>query len=835
MATGNKKKSGQRTSASKRTGGKSSQVEQRSGVYAIVLFALSILFLCIVLIPSGPEGGLWGLLREVIFGVFGFCAFILPLLFIYMTVVSSMEKDFSRINVKVIEISVMVFLIATAVSVFSSDGKTDFSDVVRNAYDVYRFEGSVLGSGVIGSILGFLLLTVTGWSKAAACAIILILIFAFILLISGLTLARFFSGIWKPVEKTKDYASEKYVEYSERREAVRADRANRIDTIDPATDLTPDKKVKDIPTLEETENQPVPDISKTPDTVTETVASPSAVIDDLIKKENAGKEKKQSESVSSESEKEFTKEVEKNSSGIKKDYILPPISCLKKGSGSEGVLNETELKANAEKLVETLRSFGVETRIVGFSRGPSVTRYEIQPAAGVKISKITNLADDIALNLAASGVRIEAPIPNKPAVGIEVPNRTRHGVSLREIIDTDDFRNADSKLNIALGKDITGNNIYADLQKMPHLLVAGTTGSGKSICLNTMIISILYNATPDEVKLILVDPKQVEFIKYNGIPHLLVPVVSNANKAAGALAWAVTEMLKRYAKFAEKGVRDIAGYNSVCEPLGEEKMPQVVIFIDEFSDLMMAAPNEVEDSVCRLAQMARAAGMHLVIATQRPSVDVITGVIKSNIPSRIALTVKSNVESRIMLDEGGAEKLLGKGDLLYNPISAIKPIRVQGAFVSDKEIEDVVNFIKKQGEGSYDDEVNQEMERLAASKDKKKSADADVGDSDSDEMLPKAIEVVVEAQQASTTLLQKKLKLGYARASRIVDELEERNIIGPYEGSKPRKVLITKQQWMEMNALSANDNGYVGSNDEPEENVMDKVISESESNGVSIF
>ena len=405
---------------------------------------------------------------------------------------------------------------------------------------------------------------------------------------------------------------------------------------------------------------------------------------------------------------------------------------------------------------------------------------------------------------------------------------------MREIIDTDECRNADSKLNIALGKDITGNIIYADLQKMPHLLVAGTTGSGKSICLNTMIISILYNATPDEVKLILVDPKQVEFIKYNGIPHLLVPVVSNANKAAGALAWAVTEMLKRYAKFSEKGVRDIAGYNSVCEPLGEEKMPQVVIFIDEFSDLMMAAQNEVEDSVCRLAQMARAAGMHLVIATQRPSVDVITGVIKSNIPSRIALTVKSNVESRIMLDEGGAEKLLGKGDLLYNPISAIKPIRVQGALVTDEEIENVVSFIKKQGEGTYDDEVNQEMERLAASKDKKKSVDTDAGDSESDEMLPKAIEVVVEAQQASTTLLQKKLKLGYARASRIVDELEERNIIGPYEGSKPRKVLITKQQWMEMNALSNDDVPLVSSvNSDSDDD--DEVISESESNGISIF
>ncbi|MBO4339205.1 MAG: DNA translocase FtsK [Clostridia bacterium] len=741
-----------------------------------------------------------------------------------------MEKDFSKINLRVFGAVALVFFIAAAVSIFSSDGKIEFTDAVRNAYDTYRYDGSVLGSGVIGAAFGFLMLTITGWSKAAAGAIVIILIFALALLISGLTLARFFKGLWKPVEKTKNFANEKYVEYSERREE-RADRANRIDTIDPATDLTPDKKVKDIPTLEETENSS-PDSAAQP-AVTETV-SPSAVIDDIIKKTNAAEEKKAKAEEAKKSEKEFAEEVEKNSNEKKKDYVFPPISCLKKGSGSDGILNEAELKANAEKLVETLRSFGVETKIVGLSRGPSVTRYEIQPAAGVKISKITNLADDIALNLAASGVRIEAPIPNKPAVGIEVPNRTRAGVSLREIIDTDDFRNADSKLNIALGKDITGGIVYADLQKMPHLLVAGTTGSGKSICLNTMIISILYNATPDEVKLILIDPKQVEFIKYNGIPHLLVPVVSNPNKAAGALAWAVTEMLKRYAKFAEKGVRDIAGYNSVCEPLGEEKMPQVVIFIDEFSDLMMAAPTEVEDSVCRLAQMARAAGMHLVIATQRPSVDVITGVIKSNIPSRIALTVKSNVESRIMLDEGGAEKLLGKGDLLYNPISAIKPVRVQGAFVSDKEVEDVVNFIKKQGESSYDDEVNQEMERLAASKDKKKTVDTDSDDSEADEMLPKAIEVVVEAQMASTTLLQRKLKLGYARAARIVDELEARNIVGPYEGSKPRKVLISKQQWMEMNALSNDDNGYQGSYEAAEE-AENEVISESEATGNNIF
>ena len=469
---------------------------------------------------------------------------------------------------------------------------------------------------------------------------------------------------------------------------------------------------------------------------------------------------------------------------------------------------EAELKQTAKKLEETLSSFGVETRTVGICSGPSVTRYEIQPAAGVKISKITNLADDIALNLAASGVRIEAPIPNKAAVGIEVPNRNRRMVTMREVIDQPQYKNAKSKLNVALGKDITGEFVYSDLTKMPHLLIAGTTGSGKSVCLNSMIVSILYNATPEEVKLLMIDPKQVEFTIYNGIPHLLVPVVSDPRKASGALAWAVTEMLTRYKTFSENSVRDIAGYNSICESQGKKKMPQIVIFIDELSDLMMAAPNEVEDSICRLAQMARAAGMHLVIATQRPSVDVITGIIKANIPSRISLSVSSQVDSRTIIDSVGAEKLLGNGDMLYYPVGIPKPIRVQGCFLSDKEVENVVTHIKQQAQSVYDDDVMKEIDKNAANTGGKKkdssvsSSDADGSDGPADEMLPKAIEAVIEAQSASTTLLQRKLKLGYARAARIVDELEERGIIGPYEGAKPRKVLITKQQWYEMNALA---------------------------------
>ncbi|MGN1169569.1 MAG: DNA translocase FtsK, partial [Acutalibacteraceae bacterium] len=397
--------------------------------------------------------------------------------------------------------------------------------------------------------------------------------------------------------------------------------------------------------------------------------------------------------------------------------------------------------------------------------------------------------------------------PNKSAVGIEVPNKSRATVSLREIIETPQYETqvSKSKLAVALGRDITGEAVIADLAKMPHLLIAGTTGSGKSVCLNSMIVSLLYNASPDEVKLLMIDPKQVEFTVYNGIPHLLVPVVSDPRKAAGALGWAVTEMLKRYKMFSEKNVRDIKGYNRLARADDTmTEMPHVVIFIDELSDLMMAAPNEVEDSICRLAQMARAAGMHLVIATQRPSVNVITGIIKANIPSRIALSVSSQIDSRTIIDAAGAERLLGNGDMLFNPVGLSKPVRVQGCFLSDTEVENVVNFIKEQESSSYDDEVMEEIERQAAAENKKNSSSSDDSDSDepADEMLPKAIEVVVENQMASTTLLQRKLKLGYARAARLMDALEEKGIVGPFEGAKPRAVLISKQQWMEMNALA---------------------------------
>lgn len=492
------------------------------------------------------------------------------------------------------------------------------------------------------------------------------------------------------------------------------------------------------------------------------------------------------------------------------EYKKPPIACLNPPKPGMKNYDPAELKSNGERLIAALNSFNVQASIVDVVPGPTVTRYELSPAPGVKISKFVGLSDDLALHMAApAGLRIEAPIPNKAAIGIEIPNKNKVTVTFREIIDNEKFLNSKSKLNVALGKDIAGDIIFSDIAKMPHLLVAGTTGSGKSVCLNTMIMSILYNATPDEVKIILIDPKQVEFGVYNGLPHLLVPVVSDPRKASGALGWAVTEMLSRYKTLNANGVRDIVAYNSLCEERDDlVKMPQIVIFIDELSDLMTVAPAEVEDSIQRLAQMARAAGMHLVVATQRPSVDVITGVIKANIPSRIALTVKSQIDSRTIIDSAGAEKLMGYGDMLYYPVGVPKPIRVQGAYLSDKEIENVVEFIKSNQTATYDDSVQQEIERQAAAEKKKGAAGADASESSAldknDDLLMRAIELFVSApEKASISALQRHLSLGFAKAGRLMDTLEEKGIVGPTEGSKPRKVLITKAQWYEMSAMSS--------------------------------
>ncbi len=483
------------------------------------------------------------------------------------------------------------------------------------------------------------------------------------------------------------------------------------------------------------------------------------------------------------------------------EYEKPPIFLLKKGH-SVAANADDELRTNRERLESTIKSFGVSARIVDTTRGPTVTRYDLELDQGVKLSRLTNLAGDIALALGVVSVRI-APIPDKiSTVGIEVPNKTVSTVYLRDIIDSPRFASSKSKLSFAIGKDIAGQAVVGNISKLPHLLIAGTTGSGKSVCMNSLIISLLYKSDPDEVKLIMIDPKMVELGVYNGIPHLYIPVVTDPKKAAGALQWAVTEMLKRYRLFSELGVRSLEAYNEHLTENGQPKMPSIVVVIDELADLMLVASKDVEESICRVAQMGRAAGMHLVIATQRPSADVITGLMKANIPSRIAFAVSSALESRIILDNAGAEKLIGMGDMLYAPIGCGKPLRVQGAFVSDEERDQIVQFIKRQSTAQYSEDVIAQIEKAAEDKGSNGKGHADDdepgGKPEYDELLPQAVDVIFDTKQASVSMLQRRLKLGYSRAARIVDQMEEMGIIGPFEGSKPRQILITREQWLEM-------------------------------------
>ena len=503
-----------------------------------------------------------------------------------------------------------------------------------------------------------------------------------------------------------------------------------------------------------------------------------------------------------ESAQQVVAEIEQNKAALKPVYCFPPIDLLKPPARSvvDGTL---EMKENSKRLNETLASFKIDAHIVNVTRGPSVTRYEVELDKGVRLNKLTSCADDIALSLGASGVRIAAVPGRISVVGIEVPNRAVTNVNLREVIDSPEFNKSKSKSTFAVGKDIGGSCIVANIAKMPHMLIAGTTGSGKSVCMNSIIISLLYKASPEDVKLIMVDPKMVELGIYNGIPHLLIPVVTDPKKAAGSLQWAVTEMLRRYKMMSEAGVRDLESYNSMIasEEIEGEKLPQIVVIIDELADLMLVAAKEVEDSICRIAQMGRASGMHLIIATQRPSADVITGLMKANIPSRIAFSVASAMESRIILDTMGAEKLVGKGDMLFSPIGTGKPQRVQGCFVTDGEVESVANYVKQHYVADYDQQVLEEIEKKAVQTGKK-AATADpepsADEMEGDEMLPAAVDVILETGQASVSMLQRRLKLGYARAARIVDEMEEKGIVGPFQGSKPRAILITKEQWASM-------------------------------------
>ena len=842
---------------------------------SVILFCSALLLLAFCVIPGGS---VWEIIRQqVLFGTFGVLAFLMPVLLGYVAILCAREKLYEKGNIgRIIGVSVFILFLSSFIHIVAND--FDYFEnytILEQISDVYEQGLAISNGGLFGAILGGGIVLACG-AKAPAVVLVSIISFGTLMILTGTSLAKLIGTVEKPVKK----AGDKIAEHKERRRLENEEYARReAEEIfdDRGVDFTPDYPDEFIPVEEEVrEDSPI--IPPEVDDIEDYSFDPSEIVmppvitgvkggsTGISKKRNriraldidyvedgrsVVEETPEVEVVQPEIQekppviRQATRKTEPKSqkqanafevsetafvstrSGKSKPYKYPPMSCLSTPDGSQKVDYSKELQSNGQHLIDVLKNFGVDAKICEICRGPSVTRYEIQPAPGVRISKITGLSNDIAMNMAASGVRIEAPIPNKSAVGIEIPNRNRTMVLLKEIIDTAEYRKSDSKLNVALGKDITGNIICADIAKMPHLLIAGTTGSGKSVCINSMIVSLLYNATPDEVKLLMIDPKQVEFTVYNGIPHLLVPVVSDPRKAAGALAWAVTEMLNRYKLFSERNVRNIKGYNKFCEANPDiPKMPQIVIFIDELSDLMMAAPNEVEDSICRLAQMARAAGMHLVIATQRPSVNVITGVIKANIPSRISLSVSSQIDSRTIIDTAGAEKLLGNGDMLFNPVGMSKPLRVQGAFLSDAEVENVVDFIKSQKEGSYDEDIIEEIEKHSVNEKKRAGYDVeDDDDDDADEMLPDAIRVVVDMQAASTTMLQKKLKLGYARASRIIDDLEERGIIGPSEGAKPRKVLLSKQEYMEMNALSTDGKinmNKSGSQPESEEDYNDE-------------
>jgi len=786
---------------------------------SVIWFAVAVFLICVVFIKGQ---NIWTALHNFMFGVFGITAYFYPFYLAAIAVLYAMDKAKERLGIKIISSGILVLFISAAVDIFSRGKAVGFGEHLKNAYNL----GTELKSGgFLGALIGEPLSLAFG--KTGAAITVILLIFVFLMVITGTTLISLFKTVAKPVKTISEQAENAYQEHLERNATVGNDKEGSKKKIkvlkgfnvDIPVDDIPENRPKDNESLDAKQRKVVSSyygeenadevISKNESIHNETEEKKSEkhIRKALQAVEEEQDTEKEKETIKIDFEEETSKVEEEISSGISMEvdegYKFPPLSLLKAPSFANGRSAAAELDNTAEHLVETLRSFGVETRIVDISRGPTVTRYELQPCAGVKISKITNLADDIALNLAAAGVRIEAPIPNKAAVGIEVPNKTSAVVGVREIIESPEFTNSKSKLTVAMGKDISGNVIVTDIAKMPHGLIAGATGSGKSVCINSIIMSILYKATPEEVKLLMIDPKVVELGVYNGIPHLLVPVVTEPRKAAGALGWAVGEMEKRYQMFADRGVRNLEGYNEFVKKLTDEPevkpLPHIVIIIDELADLMMTAPREVEDSINRIAAKARAAGMHLLIATQRPSVDVVTGVIKANIPSRIAFAVSSQVDSRTILDSIGAEKLLGRGDMLFSSKESSKPNRLQGCFVSDEEVEGVVSYIKSGGKSDYDDNIMFEIERQASiEKQKKTGLPEDAPDEDP--MLNEAIRVVVENGQASTSLLQRKLKLGYARAARIVDEMETRGVVGAYEGSKPRKVLITMDQLMEREA-----------------------------------
>ncbi len=793
MAT---KRKGTKNSAPKKQNKRTERISDGNRqLHSVIWFAVAIFLLCVVFIEGQ---NIWTFIHNFIFGIFGVTAYFYPFLLGFIAVMFATDKMGSSIKARLIEGSAIVILIGAVIDVFTlKEPDISFFEHLTGAYE----NGILLkNGGFLGALIGKPIYLAFG--KTGAAITLILMIFVLLMLLTSTTLITLFKTMASPVVSVKKHAEEIYTQYTEEQQ-------NKQFNIDIPVDDGPKERKNARMRMSPKQRRLVDayhgkEITPEPEEVTypdgsedkEKISSALKTAEEEIVEINFKEETEV-----------FTEEVAELDSSTDKGYVFPPLTLLKEPTASSGGIGQ-DTTTTAEHLVETLKSFGVETRIVDISRGPTVTRYELQPCAGVKISRITALADDIALNLAAGNVRIEAPIPNKAAVGIEVPNKEKNAVTIREILEAPEFMSAKSKLTVALGKDISGNIITTDISKMPHGLIAGATGSGKSVCTNSIIISLLYKNTPDELKLLLIDPKTVEFEPYNGIPHLMVPVVTDPRKAAGALGWAVGEMEKRYKMLSDRKVRNIEEYNEVVDGLVDEpeveKMPYIVIMIDEFADLMQTASKEVEDHIARLAAKARAAGIHMILATQRPSVDVITGVIKANIPTRIALTTSSQIDSRTIIDQAGAEKLLGRGDMLFNPVGTSKPSRLQGCFVSNEEIKAVVDFVKGDRTACYNEDVMNEIERQAAIEKKQRTGVEEDGP-DEDPMLKDAIRVVVENGLASTSLLQRKLKLGYARAARIIDEMEQRGIVGGYEGSKPRKVLITQDQLLEMEATGSDE------------------------------
>lgn len=775
----------------KRTYTKKKQNETRIDLAVVSMIIISILLAVLIYTSSGYIGKT---LSPLLGGIMGWMKYILPIGTLAIAINLACEKK-ETLSPKLVQYGIFLACIAVIMCIYqistgNIDMNKDFGNVLNQAYNLGEKN---IGGGAIGAIIAIPVIQLLGMTGAVILAIgvaILVLIFMF-----GIHPAKLITDAIENMEERKEERRNLNLEEDEE-ELDKKERTKRIDK--KALRRNSNKESIDIPLDDQITinlNDKHGKLKKydhsgddlLPLGMEEKNKTSPNELENIFKTEQEVKEEK-------------TKEVlvlEHTLTSEDENYEFPPIELLSEGKTTGLKGGKKAIADNATKLQKTLYSFGVSAKVENVSVGPAITRYELKPAEGVRVSKIANLADDIALNLAAESIRIEAPIPGKQAVGIEVPNKETEMVHLRDILETDTFIDYESNLAFALGKDVAGNEVVTDIAKMPHVLIAGSTGSGKSVCINTLITSIIYKAKPSEVKLVMVDPKVVELSVYNGIPHLLIPVVTDPKKAAGALSWAVQEMVNRYSLFAAKGVRDIKGYNAQIEKEGSaEKLPQIVIIIDELADLMMVAQKDVEDAICRLAQMARAAGMHLVIATQRPSVDVITGIIKANIPSRIAFAVSSQVDSRTILDMVGAEKLLGKGDMLFYPSGAPKPTRLQGAFVSDKEVEKIVNFLKSNGEVQYSEDIIESIEKANSTD---KEIEREDVDDDTDPFLMDAIATVVETGQASTSFIQRRFKVGYARAGRIIDQMEERGIISGYEGSKPRQVLMSKERWQELN------------------------------------